>query len=146
MNTKDITIITTFDNEVFEIDKNINEWLEITEKYQKIGKKKIFLEKYDFVLYFSTIKSERGKKLHLALPEAKEPLRLSFMGSKEQKKLRQTNPEKYNKLQKRDKEIRRKIEETAKKYKENMLENRKKNFLEERKELLKRLSIKEVEL
>ena len=146
MNTKNITIITTFDGEVFEIEKSLDDWLRITEKYQALGKKKILLEKYDFVLYFSTIKSERGKTQYLALPEPEKEKRLAFMSSTEQDRLKQTNPKKYNELKKRDEEIRKKIEETAKKYGENMEKNRKKRFLKEREEILKNLAKREKEL
>jgi hypothetical protein len=141
---ENIVIITTFDNKEFIIKTTLREWNEITAQAEAIGKKKIFLKDYNENLYFSTIKSERGKTLYKELPQPKKTISLLEMGSVEKKKLEKENPEKYYKMKKEEEEARLKGKKLMDYYLEKSKETRKKKFIEERNRILKKLEVTEL--
>lgn len=83
MNSKDIVFVTTWDNQVFEIDINIEVWLNSIRDLQNNWEKKIYLTKYNETLYFSNIKSEKWKTQFLNLSEPKKENRLYTEEEKE---------------------------------------------------------------
>ena len=58
-NIKVYTQIRTYDGDFYEIPISITNWLKKVEADKKIGKKSIFLKKYEETLYFANIKKEK---------------------------------------------------------------------------------------
>lgn len=144
MNNKHITILTTWEDEKLTIDIEFKKWLEVKSEAKSKWEDWIFLQAYQRYIKFSNLKDERWKTQYLSLPEPKEES-LSMLWSLEKKKLLENNPNKYYELERKDKERRRKIAEYVKNN-NNIIELRKKNFLEKRAEILKRLAFEEKEL
>jgi len=113
---KEIVILTTWDNEIYELDWNIEDYLNTKEEMQKNWKDWFFSKKYNEVLKYNRFKSEKWKTLYLTLEAPKEV-----------KKIFTT-------------EERKKFEETKKKALQITFEWRKKSFLKRRDDILKKLA------
>ncbi len=117
MNTKEITILTTWKWEVFEIEMKYEDYL-VLEKNCKAKREDWFnSSKYRQFIKFSSIESIKWKTLYLALPEPKKP-----------------------KLTKKDMQV---IQAEIKRWLEITFEGRKKRFLDRREETLKQLEKEE---
>ncbi len=139
-----IVIITTFDDQEYILyDKTLQQWNDIVDNYKKIWKNKVYLENYDFNLYFSQIKKEKWKTISLSLPKPKEEKPFFLLWSNEKKKILNDNPELYYKLKKEEEEWRKRRAEWLRKLWWITLEKRKKSFLEKREEILKNLAKEE---
>lgn len=146
MNNKNITIITTWDNEEFILDVHIEKWFQTKQQIKTEWGNSIFLEKYQYELYFWNIKSTKWKTQYFSLPETKEETPFFLLWSNEKQKILKENPQLYYKLKKEEEEWRKKRAEWLRKIWWVTLEKRKKSFLEKREEILKRLAFEEKEL
>jgi len=82
--SRDVTLIETWDNKIFQVEINIEEWINTIDNLQNQWKKKIYLESYKETLYFSNIKSEKWKTQYIALPKPEKQKRLYTETEKEQ--------------------------------------------------------------
>ena len=69
MNSIDITIITTWDDETIQYEISFENWLKEKDRAKKNWQDWILLSKINRFLKFSNIKDERWKKNYLSLPE-----------------------------------------------------------------------------
>ena len=72
MNNKDISILTTWDNEIINVDINIEKWLQLKSEAKSKGEDGIYIQKLQRFIKFSNLKDETGKTLYIALPEPKK--------------------------------------------------------------------------
>ena len=139
-----IVIITTFDDQEYILyDKTLQQWNDIVDNYRKLWKNKVYLENYDFNLYFSQIKKEKWRTISLSLPKPKEEKPFFLLWSNEKKKILKEDPELYYKLRREEEVWRKKRAEGLRKLWWVTPEKRKKHFLEKREQILKKLAIEE---
>lgn len=141
---ENVVVVTTFDDKQFTIKATLKEWNDLVEKAESMGKRKIYLKDYDENLYFSTIKSEKGRTIYKSLPKPEKPKTLLEMGSTEKEEFKQKNPSLYQKMEKKEKEAREKRNKIIKEVLDKGKEARKKRFIEEREKILKNLAITEL--
>lgn len=119
MNNKDITLLTTWWDEVIELDVNIEHYLHLKSQAKQNWEDWIYIDKYKRFIKFSNLKDEKWKTLYISLPAPEV-------------KLIELTPEER---EKRNRMISKIMDKTY--------EWRKKTFVEDRFEILKRLAERE---
>lgn len=117
MNYKDIVIITTWDNEDIIIEFWMEQWLMVKSECKSKWEDWIVINALNRFIKFSNIKNEQWKTRYISLPSPKEVKNINL------------TPEQRVK---RDKMIAEMLEKTY--------SNRRKTFLETRKDILKQLA------
>ena len=117
---KSVTILTTWDKEVIQLDTPFKNWLAKKMEAKKAWEDGLLISKTRY-LKFANIKDERGKDLFLWLPA----------GKPSKTKVELTPEERKN----RDEFLKKCLEKTK--------ESRKKKFFEEREQILKQLAQRE---
>jgi len=143
MNCEEVTILTLKDWEKVELPVTIENYIQMEKELKANKEPWIFIQHLRREINFYNIMDKRWKTKYLALPAPEKHKTLLLMWSWEKEEFRKNDPDSYYRMEREEEENRKNIKVIIAEQRKNWEERRKKNFIVNRRIILRDLAVKE---